>query len=156
MKYICNSCNKEFTRKSHYDYHINRKYKCNNKNDDKNIEINNSPELLPFTPNLLSNTLNYSQITPELLPNYTNKPKKIKSNLCCKYCNTIFTRKQNLDRHLLNSCKAKLEDDNNNLLLKEENIMLKEEITKLKEKMEFSEQTIMPFDQNQLCKVSKS
>jgi len=142
--------------KSNYDYHINRKYKCSSKVNINNIPLNISPELLSNTPNYSQITPNYSQITPKLLPNTTNKPNKIKPNLCCKYCDIIFTRKQNLDRHLLNSCKIKLEQDNNNLLLKEENIMLKEEISKLKEKMEIIEQSIQPFDQAQMCKVSKS
>jgi hypothetical protein len=98
----CPNCGELFTKKSTYDYHINRKIPC-----------------VSITPNTHS-------ITHPILP--TNNiliEKKIETcvndeekKYCCEFCNQQFSRKYNLDRHQLNSCKQKLHHNDG---LKEEN-----------------------------------
>jgi ribosomal protein L40E len=41
VKRYCLKCNAEFNRKSHYDYHINKKFDCTPKNDTTSENINN-------------------------------------------------------------------------------------------------------------------
>ena len=60
MKYKCNLCNKNFSQKSNYDAHKNRKYQCVVLNDD----IINSANLPPNPANLPPNPANLLQIPP--------------------------------------------------------------------------------------------
>jgi hypothetical protein len=146
MKYICKLCNKEFKQKGHYDAHNNRKFKCNIKvvNDDVIDNITNTTKIPPNTTNLPPNPAN-------LPPNPANLPPKINiintSNLTCKYCNKIYTRKDVLLRHINERCKIKKTHDNkiieeNNKLI-EQNIKINDQlieqnikINKLKEENE--------------------
>ncbi len=88
VNYKCQICNKEFNKKSNFIYHTkNRKNACG---ENQTIQ-KNYPEL--------------PQNTQELPQ---NKPKNT-----CEYCNKDFSRKEHLQRHLLNNCKIKKEDDIN-------------------------------------------
>jgi hypothetical protein len=87
VNHICEKCNKEFNRKSNYDYHINNKKKpCK----PKHINIP------PIQIELLENP----PIQIELLEN----PPKYKE-LKCKHCLKIFSRSDSLERHLNGRCK---------------------------------------------------
>ena len=45
MKYICEKCNKIFSRKSSYDYHVNRKISCiKEENEERNIQRRTCPK----------------------------------------------------------------------------------------------------------------
>jgi hypothetical protein len=126
MKYKCDRCLKEFTQKSNFDVHMNRKKTCLmiNKDDFTSKTINppkllpNPPKLLPNPPKLLPNPPKLLPNPPKLLPNHPkdliciniNNSDNFKSYIC-KKCNLIFTRSDNLKRHINKSCKI-IEDAN--------------------------------------------
>lgn len=72
VKYTCERCNKEYSKKSHYLDHINRKYPCVITNNNF-IEAHNN------------------DIRQQVPP-----PKK---EFKCEECNKVFTRKDALKRH---------------------------------------------------------
>jgi hypothetical protein len=89
--YICPDCNKEFNRKSNYDFHtLNRKNPCNKSNFTvvpKPTKVTEEPE----------------NIVDLLLKNV--EPS---NNSCaCVYCDKIFTRMDSLKKHLNGRCKTK-------------------------------------------------
>ena len=157
--HTCPTCKKEFNKKSHYVYHIeNKKYPCikytestapkdsNNVLANQNIlNDNNNKTLLESNAPKDSNNVSAGQN----ILNNNNSDKTI----CCIYCNKIFTRNNNLQRHLNdNRCKSKknfdelekLKEDmkifivnyqeikNNYINLEKENEILKQEILNLK------------------------
>jgi hypothetical protein len=77
--YKCNTCLKEFNRKSSYDNHKNRKNPCR-------PPINNN--------NNKYNCIDFGAIAPNAVQN----------KYVCKYCNQSFTRNSSLNRHY-NRCK---------------------------------------------------
>jgi len=153
MKYICNQCNKEFTKKSNYDVHVNRKFKCN-KNKDVSGSINNIPPIstkLPPSPAILPPS-------PAILPPNDTKIQLINntSNLTCTFCNKIFTRKDALLRHTNERCKLKNQSfDKINEIIKENN-KLKEENYELKNNFELIYKEIKEIKESTISQVSKS
>jgi len=102
--YSCTRCSKVFYQKSNYVKHIGRKIPCNN------ITQN----LLPIPPKV-------EKLPPKLLSTPPNIEMK-NNDKKCKYCNIIFSRRDNLIRHMDKTCKEK---DNEVIKLKEENDQLK-------------------------------
>jgi hypothetical protein len=162
MKYKCIKCNKEFKQKGHYDYHIKRKYSCNDNYDENNVNIilpQNTTNLTQNTSNLTHNTSNLTHNTSNLTPSSSILPQNNTSitntnNLLCKYCNKTYSRIDNLNRHINNFCKKNNKQTIDELIgvvdsteklrfLEEENEMLKEELEELRQ------------SNTQLCKVSK-
>jgi uncharacterized coiled-coil DUF342 family protein len=129
MRYTCSLCNKEFSQKSNYDAHNNKKFKCNIKvvNKDVNDNIHNATEIPPNTTKIPPNTTN------KIISNIT-------SEISCNYCNKIFTRKDALTRHINNRCKAK---KNYN----EQIDQIFNELTKLKDENEELKNEINPNEQ---------
>lgn len=79
--YKCINCNKIFDHKGHYDNHVlYRKNKCKTSQD--------------IVTNMISND--------ELVDSIESKT----SEHICPFCNTSFVRKNNLKRHLLESCMS--------------------------------------------------
>lgn len=72
-KYKCDRCDEEFEQKCHYTRHINRKFPCK--------------KIPPKTSNISPKTSD----TEKVVVAPKNK---------CNYCGSIFTRKDNLIRHL--------------------------------------------------------
>ncbi len=66
-KYQCSTCNKLFTQKCHFDYHINRKYKCQPNICDNNQFAPSSNQIAPSS----------NQIAPNNNQNAPNLTKKI-------------------------------------------------------------------------------
>ncbi len=107
VTYTCKRCLKEFNKKCNYIDHTEKK-----KSPCQQILIQPSQILQPP-----SNTLQ----SP------TEKPCYI-----CEHCDTTFTRKDNLSKHLKNSCKIKKEQDEKDKQLKLQAIQIQE----LKQQME--------------------
>jgi hypothetical protein len=131
MKYKCLKCNKEFSQKSNYDAHINRKIPCVVINE-VNINSTNLPQ---NSTNLPQNSTNLPQNTANLSPILTvgiNANSDINININkCIYCLKLYSRKDALLRHK-NTCKQKNNYESENIKLKEEIIKLKEENAELK------------------------
>ncbi len=114
VKYKCERCQREFKQKGHLKDHLNRKKPC----EEKDIIFINSLQKTP------KNSVNIENIE---VKNDTN-------NICCGYCGIFFSRKDNLTKHINNSCKVKktLENEKEKmfkLLLEQKN----NEINELKE-----------------------
>ena len=96
VNYTCERCNKEFDKKSNYLTHINKKKLCIS-----NFNTTNNPPIISKSPPILHET---PPIIHEVPPNIENLNN---TNNTCTYCNTIFTRRDALKRHLDNRCKIK-------------------------------------------------
>lgn len=108
--YICNNCKKEFSKKSNFITHTeNKKRPCN-------IKINNDNLLNPFKT---------SQNINKMFDIINKQDIKM-----CDFCDSTFTRADNLKRHLKLFCKSKKYYD---------------ELEKLKEKV-----TLMNLEVNKL------
>jgi hypothetical protein len=81
VTHICEKCNKEFTKKSTYVYHINKKIPCVKQN---NIIVKTCKKVV--------NNKNALDLT-------------------CRYCLKGFCRKDVLQKHILGKCKIKKKDD---------------------------------------------
>lgn len=114
VKYNCSKCNKEFNKKSNYENHINKKKPCvkfSNKNtNDNEININdNDNSKLPLNNQIITkdeNPLNetlFDKIDSLLNKNIVNKG----NTMSCIYCDAIFSRNDNLQRHMKERCKSK-------------------------------------------------
>ena len=118
VNHICPNCGEIFTKKSSYNYHINRKKPCKKITHDialKNVQNAHKQEKEQMQKDLLF--IEIKQINndivlknDELIQNINKNEKKF----CCKFCNQNFTRKFCLDRHLNNNCKMKLKQNENN------------------------------------------
>lgn len=128
VKRYCPKCNTEFDRKSHYDYHINRKFDCNPNNNlpiDLDNEKTNDLEIcgnLQDFAEICKNQNNGNYIKPHnfnaiksKLSESTqihNHPIEMNNiSYCCSYCNKCFSSKYTLSRHINDSCKIKKDDD---------------------------------------------
>jgi hypothetical protein len=129
--YKCNSCNKQFNRKSSYTQHLKRKNPC------KKVELLNDSKLTPndskLTPNDSKLTPNDSKLTPN--DSYINTEKEYK----CNYCNKVFSKNSNIYRHIKVSCKVKKLDDINKETIYQqllnEHLNLKNEFVEIKNKL---------------------
>ena len=96
--HICEKCKKEFTKKSNYTTHINKKMPCDKKSSQS---INITPENTNITP----------KNTKKIFKSQTNNQKTCTdSDLTCKYCLLVFCRKDVLKKHF-GRCKIKKQDD---------------------------------------------
>ncbi len=122
--YTCSKCNKIFTKKSHYIYHINRKFSC-----------------LKFISNNTPDQSNSAQNSSENEGKQVNSKQDCKNK--CNFCERVFSRRDNLIRHLNERCKVKKENDTKIKKLEEELIKMKdnqekilEDVKRLKEENE--------------------
>lgn len=88
--YSCERCLKVFDRKSNYDYHLNRKFKCKDISElnytQMHINAHENFDVISTTPSIQS-----EENDEEL--NFQNLSKK------CLLCNKIFSRLHSLHRH---------------------------------------------------------
>ena len=122
----CSKFNKEFNRKSNFDYHIKNKIRpCTS-----NIFIN-----VPIHTEAIPKHTDFVPIHTDFVPIHTNDYKKIieskipsineiilddieklvnknvlvnENNNTCMYCNITFVQKSSLNRHLKDRCKSKI------------------------------------------------
>lgn len=116
-KYKCDKCDKMFYLIGDYKRHINRKNPCKILPPKPPIS-NNSMENLPPKPPILPPILypNLSAINDNVLQDANkiyDKHENVKHDtiLECHSCGKTFTRKDNLNRHLVNRCKKKLREE---------------------------------------------
>ena len=96
--HICPICKKQFNKKSNYDYHtLNKKNPCNK----SNFLIPQIPSNFPQFPST------FSLFPSNLIDNLIKEPMSNNNNCVCTYCDKIFTRADNLQRHLNSTCKSK-------------------------------------------------
>jgi len=153
--YYCTKCNKEFNKSTNLINHLNRKRPCTFLNEYKAQNVSqNAQNVSQNAQNVSQNAQNISQNFNvevkcdnehnfnNLLLNQINKlTNPIKSNNnTCMYCEKIFTKKNNLQRHIKEYCKSKkycdelekikikFEDlmNNNDHLIKEIDVLKKE------------------------------
>lgn len=157
--HICELCNKIFTKKSTYNYHINEKKRpCKLKAENLPKISSNLPQkaeiltktIHQITPNYTNLTPKLHQNTPTLHQNYTNLHQITqKAENKCNYCYNTYCRSNVLKKHLL-ICKVKkqeisekeeilnkLLEQNNKLALTNNKLALTiEELNKKIEKLE--------------------
>ena len=141
MIYTCTKCQKIFDQKSHYIVHINRKFSCLNNYD----IVDTSEIILPqkTAKNHIKTAKNH--INPQnIITNIEDinndiisTDNTIKQTYLCEYCNTSYSRKDVLSRHIKQYCKLKNKIDNTKLNNDvSEIIKSKEEITELKKEIQ--------------------
>lgn len=124
VEYICPNCLKKFDHKSSFKRHINRKFKCKKKNENKNEKINHPLEN--------ENGIN--------IPNM-----ECLDDNRCEFCLKDYSTKFNLNKHL-KKCKLKIDIDMKEELfqllkldlnkdLEKQNLYLKYQINKLQKEL---------------------
>jgi hypothetical protein len=141
VNYICKKCNKNFKQKSHYINHTeNKKNPCNDIDiflDEQTINSADENSICTTGSTLLTTAID--TLITKIEENKDN------NNCTCVYCNKIFTRMDNLQRHLNGRCKSKesydeldkLKEDmkiiiQNYQKMESENVGLKKEIDEIK------------------------
>jgi len=175
--YTCSNCNKEFKKKYNFNYHINNKIRpCSSlityiapkdssiapkdssiAPKDSSIAPKDSSiapkdsSIKPLTTDLFKNALETQNINNILLneieklvnSNLTNK----KENNTCMYCDTTFTRNNNLQRHIKERCKSKMYyDELEKLKIKFDSS--KKEIEELKKQLNTNNSKIITTNNN--------
>jgi len=126
MIYKCSKCDKVFSQKGHFDNLNRRKNPCINiLNDHETSNIYNKVDIGFLTHNNTQTPHNNTQTphnntqTPHnntqtnIIFTKDDKNKTINETLLiiaknrCNYCNSLFSRKDALTRHLKNNCKIK-------------------------------------------------
>ena len=96
--HICELCNKIFTKKSTYNYHINEKKRpCELK----------AEKIPKISSNLNQKAENLTKNIHQITPNYTNLTPKAENK--CNYCGYKTERIDNYNRHK-SSCKVKKQE----------------------------------------------
>ena len=115
--HTCPTCNKNFNKKSNYDRHIeNKKKPC--------MQINNI--IPPISSDNINKNIIIEEDTIDLILEKTiiNDINNISKKNSCIYCEKIFTRTDNLQRHQNGSCKSKVNHDDLENLKKKMNMIL--------------------------------
>ena len=128
--HICPYCKKVFTKKSTYAYHIENK-----KNPCINNELIFPPKTSDFPPktsNIPPKTSDFTPKTSKFLKEGVNiidvlieAPLINENENKCMYCDKIFTRIDNLQRHLNERCKSKKNYDELDKLKEDMKIIIK-------------------------------
>ena len=116
VKYYCPKCTMEFYRKSNYERHLNKKFNCElnkcNLNDSISASNNNSKKIqkIPKTSKMFQNALKNNNVENICISDTNNT--NINNNFYCDFCFKTYSTKGNLNKHLKNNCKVKIEKDN--------------------------------------------
>lgn len=95
--YRCDRCGYGTQRKSHYMAHINKINICKSTTDNSNVNIYQLYKKynIPFDENKIS------PLWKEYIKTKDIETINIKKYITCQYCDKIFSRKDNLKRHLI-------------------------------------------------------
>ncbi len=108
--HICELCNKIFTKKSTYNYHINKKKRsCELKAEILPKISSNFPQISSILPKISSNFPQISSNFPQISSNFPQKPSKEPREIMCNYCGYKTERIDNYNRHK-SSCKVKKQE----------------------------------------------
>jgi hypothetical protein len=146
MKYKCDRCLKEFTQKSNFDVHMNRKKQCQLVIKDENRsethflkKTHKNAQKRTDTAQKRTKT-HKDDIKLVLYHNKIDDDNIIDNNINCEKCGQYFTRKDTLTRHLKKFCKnIQIHNNINNKLdilndkleqVIEENLNLKKQLVK--------------------------
>jgi hypothetical protein len=124
VNHSCPNCGIIFSKKSTFDYHINRKRPCVKVNNIFVKELPQTPPELPQTPPELPQTPpELPQTPPEFTQNIPlcieiksnnvieDKEKNKNNKFSCPFCLQNFVKKYGVDRHLNGRCKFKKESE---------------------------------------------
>jgi hypothetical protein len=138
--YICEKCNKEFNKKCNYKDHLTKKKKpCYLSTISILDNIHNASNLFQNSNVVHKTSENFFEITDVNINNKDDDKNQdeLELKLVCDYCDKIFSRYDNLQRHLKTRCKNKKKDDEKDLKIQkmsEEIELLKEIVLKNKDK----------------------
>ena len=147
--YECNICNIHTTILTHYNRHLNTlKHKRNMENYNTNNTIHN--KMTHYDSQIPTICSQKSQICSQNSQIDSHKSQQL-LDLKCKYCNKVFTRNNNLQRHIKKYCKQipqQIIESNNYLELLNEtkNTFEKEKQNWEKEKQELCKQVTILLD----------
>ncbi len=118
VNYTCNICFKNFNRKSNYVYHVNNKKTPCNGLCSENIQF--APNLLQKTPeilehkseegdnnNIINTNVYIDEVVNDVLELNSETNKNMKNIHQCLFCGLVFSRYNNLTRHMSTRCKVK-------------------------------------------------
>jgi hypothetical protein len=142
----CEKCGKEFDYNYLLERHLNNKKSCE-------INKNDTHKKYKISKNNIQKNITKFQREIDNINNSINEltRQSLESKTKCKFCNKIFANKNNIERHILNSCNSRkyMLDDINNYndkinILREEIIELeaKEKTENLEQKIKILENTV--------------
>ena len=111
--HTCPDCNRQFNKKSHYDYHIeNKKKPCKPIENPITQILSKVPQNESKNPQFLnekSKKINIINNIGDLVNKNDDYDNNLNNNInACRYCDKIFSRIDNLNRHLKDYCKSKI------------------------------------------------
>lgn len=143
VEHQCNKCGCKYYKKSHLIQHLNKKKQCKAK-EEKSHEyfilqnpppnLQNPPEQIKLKPKKICDVEDEKVELVEQVESV-----EIKSQFICEFCNNIFVKKYNLDRHINGRCKEK---NKINLESKETLELILKQISKLKKENKELKETI--------------
>jgi len=158
VKRQCPKCKVIFNRKSHYDYHINRKNECvpnveiSDENNDVFQNFPNSSKIYPNLSKFIQNFPNTNLTNLDIAKN-DEETNITNPNLNCSFCLKSYSSKGNLVKHL-KICKVKKENDDEKeqifKLLLEKDKQHKEELYHHREEIKLHKEEV-----NELKKQNK-
>jgi len=142
MIYKCIVCCKQFTQKSNFERHMNRKNPCKLKkltNEDNKTQLDVKQNVSKSFPNV-------SKSFPNVSKTFSNNEIKYKCLICNKFLLTRSGLFKHKKKHLNYEEEVKKINTNN----KNE-----EEIILLKQKLEITEKKLETIEMNQICSTAK-